>query len=137
MRSHVSISKFRGLALVALLATSGLFLGESFARTKRATSLSKSSTPNATFPASETTVTTATGKKTPVTTSPTAPDAPSPAASGTLSPANPTITYTDTLITNTSGSVFGAPICTVPNTCSDFTLRSEEHTSELQSLTNL
>src|SRR6266480_1080847 len=122
MKSQVSISKFRVFALVALLATSGLFLCESFARTKRVTSLSKSSTPDTTSPASETTVTTATGKKIPVTTSPTAPDAPSPAASGTLSPANPTITYTDTLITNTSGSVFGAPVCTVPNTCSDFTL---------------
>ena len=39
---------------------------------------------------------------------------------GTLTPANPTLTYTDTLLTNTSGSVLGAPVCDVPGTCSDF-----------------
>ena len=47
-------------------------------------------------------------------------------SSGTLSPANPTITYTDTLVTNTTG-VLGPPVCTVPNTCSDFTLTVNAH----------
>ncbi|MDX6558842.1 MAG: hypothetical protein QOF72_1891 [Blastocatellia bacterium] len=123
MRILIKKSNWRVLVAATLILTSTVFLSESFARTKRATSLSKSATPAATSPASETTLTIATEKKTPVTTSPTtAPDAPSPAASGTLSPANPTITYTDTLVTNTTGSVLGAPVCTVPNTCSDFTL---------------
>src|ERR1700726_2196024 len=57
---------------------------------------------------------------TPSPSAPAVPSAPTP-ASGTLSPANPTITYTDTLVENTTG-VVGAPICTVPNTCSDFML---------------
>src|SRR4029077_20228948 len=47
-------------------------------------------------------------------------------ASGTLSPANPIITYTDTLVENTTG-VVGAPVCTVPNTCSDFMLTVNAH----------
>jgi hypothetical protein len=51
---------------------------------------------------------------------PITPNTPTPSG-GTLSPGNPTITYTDTLVENTTG-VVGAPICTVPNTCSDFRL---------------
>jgi PKD repeat protein len=51
--------------------------------------------------------------------------APTP-SSGTLSPSNPVITYTDTLVENTTG-VVGAPICTVPNTCSDFMLTVNAH----------
>src|ERR1700751_2264704 len=52
---------------------------------------------------------------------PVRPNAPTP-ASGTLSPGNPTITYTDgPLVTNETG-LLGPPDCTVPNSCSDFTL---------------
>jgi PKD domain/Dockerin type I domain len=47
--------------------------------------------------------------------------APNP-PSGTLSPANPTITYTDgPLITNTTG-ILGPPVCSAPGLCSDFML---------------
>src|SRR5207253_3181571 len=41
--------------------------------------------------------------------------------SGTLTPTNDTITYTDTIVTNATG-VVTTPVCTVPNTCSDFVL---------------
>jgi hypothetical protein len=50
---------------------------------------------------------------------------PMPAASGTLSPGNPEITYTDTLTTNTTGSLLGEPVCAGGDpdpTCSNFTL---------------
>src|ERR1700682_4441452 len=50
---------------------------------------------------------------------------PSP-PSGTLTPTSPPITYTDTLVENTTG-VVGAPVCTVPNTCSDFMLTVNAH----------
>jgi PKD repeat protein len=43
--------------------------------------------------------------------------------SGTLTPANPSITYTDgPLVTNPTHLVNGTPICAAPNSCSDFTL---------------
>ena len=43
--------------------------------------------------------------------------------SGTLTPANQTITYTDgPLATNPTHLVNGVPICTAPNSCSSFTL---------------
>ena len=41
-------------------------------------------------------------------------------AEGTLTPTNHTLTYTDTLVTNTSGSLLGEPVCAGPGTCSDF-----------------
>src|SRR5438477_2521147 len=54
-------------------------------------------------------------------TTPNVPTAPTP-ASGTLSPANPSITYTDgPLVTNTTG-LLGPPICSAPGLCSDFVL---------------
>src|ERR1700756_2274563 len=53
--------------------------------------------------------------------SPVSPNAPTP-PSGTLSPSNPTITYTDgPLITNTTG-LLGPPVCSAPGLCSDFML---------------
>src|SRR5438477_3084678 len=46
---------------------------------------------------------------------------PSP-VSGTLTPTSGPITYTDgPLVTNETG-LLGPPLCTVPNSCSDFTL---------------
>jgi len=52
---------------------------------------------------------------------PVVPNAPTP-PNGTLSPANPTITYTDgPLIPNTTG-LLGPPICSAPGLCSDFVL---------------
>jgi hypothetical protein len=98
-------STWRVLTVLILVVSSCFFLSEAVAKS-RTPSTSKTSTSK-----------TATGT---VTVSP--PNAPAPSASGTLSPANPEITYTDTLVTNTTGSVLGAPVCTVPNTCSDFTL---------------
>src|SRR5438270_3870242 len=54
-------------------------------------------------------------------TTPNVPTAPTP-ASGTLSPANPTITYTDgPLVPNTTG-LLGPPVCSAPGLCSDFQL---------------
>src|SRR5438477_5459218 len=52
---------------------------------------------------------------------PVVPNAPTP-PSGTLSPGNPSITYTDgPLVTNTTG-LLGPPICSAPGLCSDFVL---------------
>jgi hypothetical protein len=56
---------------------------------------------------------------------PNVPTAPTP-PSGTLTSSSPPITYTDTLVENTTG-VVGAPVCTVPNTCSDFKLTVNAH----------
>src|SRR5439155_8175451 len=117
MRTLIKTSNWRVFAVLILVISSCFFLSEVFAKSNRTRSTSNASSTTA----SSTTI--AFGpRNAPTAAGPKAPDAPSPAASGTLSPANPTITYTDTLITNTSGSVLGAPVCTVPNTCSDFTL---------------
>lgn len=52
----------------------------------------------------------------------TAPEVPVP-SSGELTPSNLAITYTDgPLVTNPTHLVNGTPICTAPNSCSDFTL---------------
>src|SRR5437868_3009174 len=52
---------------------------------------------------------------------PNIPTTPTP-PSGTLSPGNPTITYTDgPLIPNTTG-LLGPPVCSAPGLCSDFVL---------------
>jgi hypothetical protein len=54
--------------------------------------------------------------------SPSAPGLPNAATppSGTLDPANPTITYTDGPTAPNPTGILGAPDCTVPNSCSDF-----------------
>jgi PKD repeat protein len=104
MRILRSTSSWRAVTALILILASGVFLSEALARGRTRTSKSVSSTQVSSI-------------------NPTGPNAPTATpGSGTLSPANPTITYTDTLVTNTTGSVLGEPVCVAPNTCSDFTL---------------
>src|SRR5438105_10260345 len=110
MRILTSTSIWRTVTTLLLVISGCFFLSEAVAKS-RARSTRKTWTQTST----KTSATTITPS------APIAPTAPTP-ASGTLSPGNPTITYSDgPLVTNETG-LLGPPDCTVPNSCSDFTL---------------
>jgi PKD repeat protein len=95
MQTIITInSKWRWVTAIVLVAASGLFLSETFGKTKTLRPASKSG-------------------------GPTQPAAATP-PSGTLDPANPSITYTDGPTDPNPTGVLGAPDCSAPNSCSDF-----------------
>lgn len=102
MRKLMKRSKWRLTLTLILFVTSGLFLSEAVAKNNR-----------------RGTRVTRTALTKPAPASPTAPAAAVP-PSGTLTPANPIITYTDGPTAPNPTGILGAPICSAPNSCSDF-----------------
>ena len=109
-------SNWRAFTTIVLVITSCFLLSEAVAKSRTRATSKTSTSPTSTGK-------TSTSKTAAGTVALSRPNAPTATpGSGTLSPANPEITYTDTLVTNTTGSLLGEPVCVAPNTCSDFTL---------------
>src|SRR2546430_5662648 len=116
--SKTGIANSRNVVVVTLCFSGILLAVAAFGGQRAARTAKKESTIQTT---PETTIVIGAKSSVSVPSTPSAPNAPTP-PSGTLSPGNPTITYTDgPLIPNTTG-LLGPPICSAPGLCSDFQL---------------